>query len=110
MRHAERLDDAFRPPVKSAKAMITRLLAFYGIETTCGLLDTAQRQIVAWRAGREPRHGNLRLIWLLHSLTFEPWKLASAFHVLTWGRFARPGEAVGKTQAIPQTWEDGGGI
>jgi hypothetical protein len=110
MKDAEKLAVAYRPPDRQAMAMITHLLALYGVEALAGLLDVERRAIMRWRAGCAPRQGNLRLIWLLHCLTFEPWKLSSAFHVLTWGKFARPGEAVGKAQPLPQTWEDGAGI
>lgn len=109
MKPAMRLSTTLRRSVPSAKTMTDRLVSHYGLDVLMALLAADTQTIYAWQAGRPPTGPNLRLLWIAHSMTFEPHKLSSMFHVLTWGRFAKKGE----TRSVPATtdlWSEGGGI
>jgi hypothetical protein len=109
MKPAMRLSTTLRRSELPAKTITDRLVSHYGLDVTMALLLSDTQTIYAWQAGRRPTGPNYRLLWTYYCFTFEPHKLSSAFHVLTWGRFARKHEAR-RVRAEPERFEDGGGI
>ena len=68
--------------------MLLRLVRKLGIPSTCALLSVEKFLLAGWIAQKcsfKPR--DRRLIWLTHTLVFEPEKLRSLFDVITCGRF-----------------------
>ena len=76
------------PDRETCRKMLLRLVRKLGIVSTCALLSVEKRVLAGW-IGREyfykPR--DRRLIWVTHTLVFEPEKLRSLFDVITCGRF-----------------------
>lgn len=81
-----------RKTIPGTDAMITRLLHHYGLRDLCLLLDVSESTIIRLQARGKHRPDLTRLLWTYYAMTFEPHKLSSMFHVLSWGKFARKDE------------------
>jgi len=79
----------FRPTDAQIKVMISDLLTAFTqpeMAAVMGMKPSIHRY-----SGYSAGHGR-RLIWLCHSMLFRPWLVADWWHILTWGRLAKPPE------------------
>lgn len=66
------------------------------------LLNVRTGDLDRWIAGHRTPHPLSSFgIWCLHSLILHPERVSSLAHILTWGRYAKPGEA---RRATPAVW------
>lgn len=76
------------PDRNTCRKMLLRLVRKLGIPSTCALLSVEKFTLAQW-IGKTPlfKARDRRLIWITHTLVFEPEKLRSLFDVITCGRF-----------------------
>lgn len=73
---------------KELKPLLLRIKARLTPGHARRVLNVSETTFKKWCAGRgSPGPPERRLIWLVYCALFEPEKVESVFHILTWGRF-----------------------
>jgi hypothetical protein len=78
----------FPPTVKQCRAMVRRMVRKVGRNAAAGLLSVPHFILERWITGEVdmwPR--DRKLVWLVHSLLFNPHLIRSPFDIITCGRF-----------------------
>lgn len=76
-------------PAKELKPLLLRMKARLGPCHARRVLNVSGTTLSKWCTGKgSPGPPERRLIWLVYCALFEPEKVESVFHILTWGRFA----------------------
>jgi hypothetical protein len=65
------------------------MCAELGVPAVAALLSEPEWLIKGWFAGSAIRARDKKLIWLVHSLLYNPSLASSPFHIATFGRFWR---------------------
>ncbi len=79
---------SYPPDRETCRKMLLRLVRKLGVVRVAALLSVEKRMIAFWITPQgiwKPRER--KLVFLIHSLVFEPHKLRSLFDVITCGRF-----------------------
>lgn len=63
------------------------MCAELGVPAVAALMSEREWVIHDWFKGKAIRAHDKKLIWLTHSLLFNPGLLSSPFHIATFGRF-----------------------
>jgi len=80
----------FLPGREACREMLGELSARLGREETAAMLSVPSYKVQGWLdPQRETAFwaSERKLIWLVHSLVFAPYRLHTAFDVMTFGRF-----------------------
>lgn len=78
----------FCPSIARCRVMLRRMCRKLGVHPTAGVLSMPVFVVQRFLTGKVrmfPR--DRKLIWLVHALLFEPWKLRSPFDLISFGRF-----------------------
>lgn len=77
------------PAPKELRPLLLRMKEKLNPGITRKLLNVSSTTLETWCRGcQKPGASESRLIWLVYCSLFEPEKVESVFHILTWGRFA----------------------
>lgn len=68
-------------------ALLDEMRAEIGVNALAALLSQPEWFVQRWFEGQAIRAHDKKLIWLTHSLLFNPGLLSSPFHIATFGRF-----------------------
>lgn len=99
-----RVDVEHRPDTVAVLRMLGDLWALYRVKRALACsLGVSVWSLSQWMSGsRHPTQPALRAIWFLHCLHFAPWKLATTFDLITWGKYAvRPDDWEGPEPPQP---------
>jgi hypothetical protein len=84
----ERVDLPFMPDEGEFLEMVLDVVKLLGEREAAQWFNCSVSTVRHWREGFMPDWSGIRSVWFTWCLLLHPHKLSSAFHVLTWGRFA----------------------
>jgi hypothetical protein len=77
------------PSAKEMEPLLAKLHKQFGLSYLSALVSVSPGALSRWLNGSQPPSPvSCRVIWLTYCMVFEPKRVATLFHIATWGKFA----------------------